>query len=131
MICCFKKYNTHFNQFKKKNSLNNYLRIDIFDIKFIVQFSELSVALKRLHDSFVALAGRLQTAHSQVMAQKERHLSLRRHFIKDSSNIFQPAEKREIIPRKTTFQTTASPGPTPFSCKYISCCGWHYLGKIF
>lgn len=82
-----------------------------------VLFTELSVALRRLHDSFVALAGRLQTAHAGVIAQKERHLSLRRHFLKDHTNIFETTSRVSTTRNKSQCKPNfvAMPGPTPFS----------------
>ncbi|XP_054262377.1 nuclear pore complex protein Nup58-like [Macrosteles quadrilineatus] len=77
---------------------------------------ELSVALRRLHDSFVALAGRLQTAHAGVIAQKERHLSLRRHFLKDHTNIFEHSSRNASAVKKPQHASILPmTGPTPFS----------------
>ncbi|KAG8300081.1 hypothetical protein J6590_085334 [Homalodisca vitripennis] len=79
---------------------------------------ELSVALRRLHDSFVALAGRLQAAHAGVIAQKERHLSLRRHFLKDQTNIFETTTRTASAAKKSPCGAgnfPPMPGPTPFS----------------
>ncbi|CAH0389051.1 unnamed protein product [Bemisia tabaci] len=77
---------------------------------------ELSLALRKLHDSFVALAGRLQGVHSSVQTLKNQHLSLRRQYLKDTTNIF---EKKPGLVKKNTNPVnnivTFSPGPTPFS----------------
>ncbi|XP_075234713.1 nuclear pore complex protein Nup58 [Lycorma delicatula] len=70
---------------------------------------ELSLALKRLHESFVALAGRLQVVHQTVVSQKERHLSLRRHFLKDATDIF----SKPSGDNNRKYGIAA--GPTPFS----------------
>jgi nucleoporin p58/p45 len=72
--------------------------------------------MRRLHDSFVALAGRLQTVHNSVETQKEQYLNLRKYFLKDSTNVFEEHAKKSaggII--KPNNGTNVSPGPTPFS----------------
>ncbi|PNF35765.1 hypothetical protein B7P43_G12235 [Cryptotermes secundus] len=77
---------------------------------------ELALAMKRLHDSFVALAGRLQTVHNSVETQKEQYLNLRKYFLKDSTNVFEESAKKSaggVI--KPNNGTNVSPGPTPFS----------------
>ncbi|XP_060806273.1 nuclear pore complex protein Nup58 isoform X2 [Amyelois transitella] len=50
---------------------------------------ELTLGIRRMHESLVALAGRLQTVHSQVEAQKEQYLNLRKYVLKDPSNVFE------------------------------------------
>ncbi|PNF14043.1 hypothetical protein B7P43_G03573 [Cryptotermes secundus] len=77
---------------------------------------ELALALKRLHDSFITLAGRLQTVHNSVETQKEQYLNLRKYFLKDSTNVFEESTKKSaggVI--KPNNGTNVSPGPTPFS----------------
>lgn len=77
---------------------------------------ELALAMRRLHDSFVALAGRLQTVHNSVETQKEQYLNLRKYFLKDSTNVFEEhAKKSAAGVIKPSNDTDVSPGPTPFS----------------
>ncbi|XP_021928945.1 nucleoporin p58/p45 isoform X2 [Zootermopsis nevadensis] len=77
---------------------------------------ELALAMRRLHDSFVALAGRLQTVHNSVEMQKEQYLNLRKYFLKDSTNVFEEQAKKSAAGGiKPSNGVKISPGPTPFS----------------
>ncbi|KAL3266674.1 hypothetical protein HHI36_010836 [Cryptolaemus montrouzieri] len=81
---------------------------------------DLSLGMKRLHDTFVALAGRLQSVHTQVESQKELYINLRKQLANDFSNPFESLDKK-LNPN----QTISSPlnhsppkiacGPTPFN----------------
>ncbi|GLH05030.1 Nuclear pore complex protein Nup98-Nup96 [Gryllus bimaculatus] len=77
---------------------------------------ELSLAMRRLHDSFVALAGRLQSVHNSVETEKNQYLLLRKYFLKDSSNVFEEEARKSVLASaKTKSSSKASAGPTPFS----------------
>jgi len=84
-------------------------------------FSELTLTMRRLHDSFIALAGRLQTVHNLVETQKEQYLNLRKYFLKDSTNVFEEQAKKSpsggVKPVVTGVKI--APGPTPFSGNQI------------
>ncbi|CAG9782298.1 unnamed protein product [Diatraea saccharalis] len=49
---------------------------------------ELTLGIRRMHESLVALAGRLQAVHAQVEAQKDQYLNLRKYVLKDPTNVF-------------------------------------------
>ncbi|XP_045522738.1 nuclear pore complex protein Nup58-like isoform X2 [Pieris brassicae] len=49
---------------------------------------ELTMGMRRMHESFVALAGRLQAVHAQVRAQKEQYLNFRKYVLKDPTDVF-------------------------------------------
>lgn len=83
-------------------------------------FTDLAVGVKRLYESFIALAGGLQMIHNQVEAQKEQYLSFRKYAFHDDRNIFArtPVEKSpassaqrsvSYMPPKIEY------GPTPFN----------------
>jgi nucleoporin p58/p45 len=83
-------------------------------------FSELTLTMRRLHDSFIALAGRLQTVHNSVETQKEQYLNLRKYFLKDSTNVFEEQSKKSLGGMKPVVSgVKISPGPTPFSGNHI------------
>ncbi|XP_041969637.1 nuclear pore complex protein Nup58-like [Aricia agestis] len=49
---------------------------------------ELTLGIRRMHESLVGLAARLQAAHAQVQAQKEQYLNLRKYVLKDPTDVF-------------------------------------------
>lgn len=57
--------------------------------RFCCMFTELTLGIRRMHEAFVALAARLQAVHSQVEAQKEQYLNLRKYVLKDPTNVFE------------------------------------------
>nr|CAD7257971.1 unnamed protein product [Timema shepardi] len=75
--------------------------------------TELTAAMRMLHDTFVALAGRLQTVHNAVEVQKERFLDLRRYLLKDNSDVFGSHTKPSV--EKVRPPPGVTPGPSPFS----------------
>ncbi|KAE8751599.1 hypothetical protein FOCC_FOCC001446 [Frankliniella occidentalis] len=83
--------------------------------------AELTQSMRRLYDSFVALAGRLHSVHSQVKAQKEQYLSLRKYILNDASDVFDESARNRVNAISTlTGANSGQPsksmvGPTPFS----------------
>ncbi|XP_026736466.1 probable nucleoporin Nup58 isoform X2 [Trichoplusia ni] len=49
---------------------------------------ELTLGIRRMHESLVALAGRLQAVHAAVARQKDQYLNLRKYVLKDPTNVF-------------------------------------------
>lgn len=82
---------------------------------------DLSLGMRRLHETFVALAGRLQSVHTQVESQKDSYLNIRRHLYNDLSNPFDKISKpAEVNVGNINSVLIYSPpkvatGPTPFN----------------
>ncbi|XP_068123074.1 nucleoporin p58/p45 isoform X3 [Hyperolius riggenbachi] len=72
---------------------------------------DLSLAMQKLYQTFVALAAQLQSVHENVKMLKEQYLGYRKTFVGDSTDVFEArraeARKWQSIPRITT-------GPAPF-----------------
>ncbi|XP_003689643.1 nucleoporin p58/p45 isoform X1 [Apis florea] len=72
---------------------------------------ELTMAMSKLHESLVAVAGKLQGVHSKVQQQKEQYLNFRKYVLKDNTNVFEDIK----IDGKTSRNSIGKiPGPTPF-----------------
>lgn len=78
--------------------------------------------MRRLHETFVALAGRLQAVHSQVESQKETYLNIRKQIYNDHTNPFEKLAKinHESVNHAMNASRIYSPpkvatGPTPFT----------------
>ncbi|XP_069615159.1 nucleoporin p58/p45 isoform X1 [Ranitomeya imitator] len=73
---------------------------------------DLSMAMQKLYQTFVALAAQLQIIHENVKMLKEQYLGYRKAFLGDPTDVFEArraeAKKWQSAPRVTT-------GPTPFS----------------
>ncbi|KAG5875717.1 hypothetical protein JTB14_007652 [Gonioctena quinquepunctata] len=82
---------------------------------------ELALGIRRLHETFVALAGRLHSIHSQVESQKESYVNLRKQAFNDHSNPFEKLYKSSelsMINLKSALiysPPKVATGPTPFS----------------
>uniref|UniRef100_A0A4X2LZY3 Nucleoporin 58 n=1 Tax=Vombatus ursinus TaxID=29139 RepID=A0A4X2LZY3_VOMUR len=73
---------------------------------------DLSMAMQKIYQTFVALAAQLQSIHENVKMLKEQYLGYRKMFLGDAMDVFEArraeAKKWQSAPRVTT-------GPTPFS----------------
>lgn len=74
--------------------------------------SELTMAMSKLHESLVAVAGRLQGVHFKVQQQKEQYLNFRKYVLKDSTNVFEDITSTGKVSRSSIGKITS--GPTPF-----------------
>lgn len=87
-------------------SLSNPQRLSPEDLKRGIQ---------QIHESFIALAGRLYEIHQKVEAQKEYYLNLRKFLLNEkssSASIFGTDESKKVETKDFGIVAT---GPTPFS----------------
>ena len=71
------------------------------------------MAMGKLHESLVAVAGRLQGVHSKVQQQKEQYLNFRKYVLKDSTNVFEDINTDRKTNKRNVGRVTS--GPTPFT----------------
>lgn len=71
--------------------------------------------MRRLHETLVVLAARVQTLHTTVQSQKEQYRNLRRVCLKDDSAIFDKDIDHQYGRKQTIFSLHSLTGPTPFS----------------
>ncbi|XP_028131195.2 nuclear pore complex protein Nup58 isoform X1 [Diabrotica virgifera virgifera] len=79
-----------------------------------VTSQDMALGMRRLHESFVALAGRLHSVHSQVESQKEAYLQMRKQLYNDNTNPFDSHEGNLSHIFNYPLPKIAT-GPTPFS----------------
>ncbi|KAG7525959.1 nucleoporin p58/p45 isoform X1 [Solea senegalensis] len=73
---------------------------------------DLSLAMQKLYQTFVAQAAQLQSAHENVKILKHQYLSYRRAFLEDSTDVF---ESKRATNRKWQSAPRVTTGPAPFS----------------
>ncbi|KAM3860505.1 nucleoporin p58/p45 [Diretmus argenteus] len=73
---------------------------------------DLSMAMQKLYQTFVAQAAQLQSAHENVKILKHQYLSYRRAFLEDSTDVF---ESKRASNRKWQTTPRVTTGPAPFS----------------
>ncbi|XP_042570371.1 LOW QUALITY PROTEIN: nucleoporin p58/p45 [Cyprinus carpio] len=73
--------------------------------------SDLSQAMQKLYQTFVALAAQLQGVHENVKTLKHQYLGYRRAFLDDSTDIF---ESKRVAGKKWQSSPNVTTGPAPF-----------------
>ncbi|XP_067234109.1 nucleoporin p58/p45 isoform X3 [Chanodichthys erythropterus] len=72
---------------------------------------DLSLAMQRLYQTFVALAAQLQGVHENVKTLKHQYLGYRRTFLDDSTDVF---ESKRVAGKKWQSSPHVTTGPAPF-----------------
>uniref|UniRef100_UPI0037E75D07 nucleoporin p58/p45 isoform X1 n=1 Tax=Semicossyphus pulcher TaxID=241346 RepID=UPI0037E75D07 len=73
---------------------------------------DLTLAMQKLYQTFVAQAAQLQSVHENVKILKHQYLSYRRAFLEDSTDVF---ESKRTSNRKWQTAPRVTTGPAPFS----------------
>ncbi|XP_056155479.1 nucleoporin p58/p45 isoform X2 [Lampris incognitus] len=73
---------------------------------------DLSLAMQKLYQTFVAQAAQLHTVHENVKKLKHQYLSYRQAFLDDSTDVF---ESKRVSNRKWQSAPRVTTGPAPFS----------------
>ncbi|XP_074477249.1 nucleoporin p58/p45 isoform X2 [Sebastes fasciatus] len=73
---------------------------------------DLTLAMQKLYQTFVAQAAQLQSVHENVKILKHQYLSYRRAFLEDSTDVF---ESKRASNRKWQNTPRVTTGPAPFS----------------
>ncbi|XP_038581959.1 nucleoporin p58/p45 isoform X3 [Micropterus salmoides] len=73
---------------------------------------DLTMAMQKLYQTFVAQAAQLQSVHENVKILKHQYLSYRRAFLEDSTDVF---ESKRASNRKWQSTARVTTGPAPFS----------------
>ncbi|XP_020511584.1 nucleoporin p58/p45 isoform X4 [Labrus bergylta] len=73
---------------------------------------DLTLAMQKLYQTFVAQAAQLQSVHENVKILKHQYLSYRRAFLEDSTDVF---ESKRASNRKWQTAPRVTTGPAPFS----------------
>lgn len=73
---------------------------------------DLTLAMQKLYQTFVAQAAQLQNVHENVKVLKHQYLSYRRAFLEDSTDVF---ESKRASNRKWQSAPRVTTGPAPFS----------------
>ncbi|XP_056306223.1 nucleoporin p58/p45 isoform X2 [Danio aesculapii] len=72
---------------------------------------DLSMAMQKLYQTFVALAAQLQGVHENVKTLKHQYLGYRRAFLEDSTDVF---ESKRVAGKKWQSSPRVTTGPAPF-----------------
>ncbi|ESO93673.1 hypothetical protein LOTGIDRAFT_105113 [Lottia gigantea] len=75
--------------------------------------AELIALLRKLHETFIALAANLQQVHEAVKTLKEHYLNYRKIIHGDNRNIFEKQQKVSV--RQTNYRNIEQTGPNPFT----------------
>ncbi|KAG2456739.1 nucleoporin p58/p45 isoform X2 [Polypterus senegalus] len=73
---------------------------------------DLSLAMQKLYETFVALAAQLHAVHENVKILKHQYLGYRKAFLEDTTDVF---ESKRATNKKWSGSPRVTTGPAPFS----------------
>nr|CAG4638723.1 EOG090X0D34 [Cyclestheria hislopi] len=93
---------------------------------------ELMATMKKLHEAFVSLAGRVHTIHSALQNCKDDYLTYRRRIHGDSTDIFSSKGSSSLKMNAGMRLSKVGSGPTPFggTSDLLSCTLTHLINSV-
>ncbi|XP_071026393.1 nucleoporin p58/p45 isoform X2 [Oncorhynchus clarkii lewisi] len=109
--CLVEQFEVQLQQYRQQiEELENHLTTQGSGSHITPQ--DLSLAMQKLYQTFVALAAQLQSVHENVKTLKQQYLGYRRAFLEDSTDIF---ESKRVASKKWQSAPRITTGPAPFS----------------
>ncbi|KAM5181949.1 nucleoporin p58/p45 isoform 3-T3 [Mantella aurantiaca] len=104
------QFEVQLQQYRQQiEELENHLATQANSLHLTPQ--DLSMAMQKLYQTFVALAAQLQSIHESVKMLKEKYLGYRKTFLGDSTDVF---EARRVEAKKWQSAPCVTTGPAPF-----------------
>ncbi|XP_057680855.1 nucleoporin p58/p45 isoform X2 [Corythoichthys intestinalis] len=109
--CLIEQFEVQLQQYRQQiEELENHLTTQSSGSHITPQ--DLTMAMQKLYQTFVAQAAQLQSVHENVKILKHQYLSYRRAFLEDSTDVF---ESKRASNRKWQSTLRVTTGPAPFS----------------
>ncbi|XP_044032629.1 nucleoporin p58/p45 isoform X2 [Siniperca chuatsi] len=109
--CLIEQFEVQLQQYRQQiEELENHLTTQSSGSHITPQ--DLTLAMQKLYQTFVAQAAQLQSVHENVKILKHQYLSYRRAFLEDSTDVF---ESKRASNRKWQSAARVTTGPAPFS----------------
>lgn len=109
--CLVEQFEVQLQQYRQQiEELENHLTTQGSGSHITPQ--DLTMAMQKLYQTFVAQAAQLQSVHENVKILKHQYLSYRRAFLEDSTDVF---ESKRSSNRKWQSAPRVTTGPAPFS----------------
>ncbi|XP_061777974.1 nucleoporin p58/p45 isoform X2 [Nerophis ophidion] len=109
--CLVEQFEVQLQQYRQQiEELENHLTTQSNGSHITPQ--DLTMAMQKLYQTFVAQAAQLQSVHENVKILKHQYLSYRRAFLEDSTDVF---ESKRVSNRKWQSTPRVTTGPAPFS----------------
>ncbi|XP_077410532.1 nucleoporin p58/p45 isoform X2 [Vanacampus margaritifer] len=109
--CLVEQFEVQLQQYRQQiEELENHLTTQSNGSHVTPQ--DLTMAMQKLYQTFVAQAAQLQSVHENVKILKHQYLTFRRAFLEDSTDVF---ESKRASNRKWQSTLRVTTGPAPFS----------------